>query len=181
MSLVNNKETKTTWIALLACLYWLPWTSPHPLNLRLWGGIFSYVPASGVVLKRDKSFNFTVYMARNQIYFLKVINCKIWPIINGPKCLFHILSMSFEFLRILYFLLNLVNWSNPSFCRNFLSTWKPERSIEKTKWGKFVNSLSGHRNPYNLIFFGKLIMILRQPMVTKFVKSMKQINSLEKI
>ena len=31
----SKQSTRTTWIALLVCLYWLLWTSPHCLHLTL--------------------------------------------------------------------------------------------------------------------------------------------------
>ena len=35
----NHKNIKATWIALLVCLYWLPWFSPRCLHL-LWSRIW---------------------------------------------------------------------------------------------------------------------------------------------
>ena len=63
---VNNQDIRTTWIALLVCLYWLPWTWPHNLHLWLRAGISLLSFYWRSCLKNKGSSKFTIHMTCNE-------------------------------------------------------------------------------------------------------------------
>ena len=153
---VNNKATRATWIALLACLFWLLWTSPHCLYLWLWAGVFWLSSNSRSWCERKKSSKYTVHMPHNQKYFL--IDLLIWNLFESRfwhgerlqfatvgsfliKCSLDVLSLSFEFLRILYFFTQFSKLiKSPRFSLIF-KYWKTWTVYKKNWMQKFVNFL----------------------------------------
>ena len=65
---VNNKNTRKIWIALLVCLHWLPWTSPHWPHLCLWACTSFLSLYYRSCFENKESSKFTIHMPLNEQY-----------------------------------------------------------------------------------------------------------------
>ena len=155
---VNTKATRATWIALLACLYRLLWTSPHFSYLWLWAGIFWLRSNSRSWCEKKEKFQVhSSHASQPKILFdwpsyLKslLFESRFW---HGErlqfatvgsfliKCSLDVLSLSFEFLRILYFFTQFSKLiKSPRFSLIF-KYWKT-RTVYKKNWmQKLINFL----------------------------------------
>ena len=155
---VNNKATRATWMALLACLFWLLWTSPRCLYLWLWAGVFlTEFQLQELMWKKEKFQVHSSHASQPKILFdwpsyLKssLFESRFW---HGErlqfatvgsfliKCSLDVLSLSFEFLRILYFFTQFSKLiKSPRFSLIF-KYWKTWTVYKKNWMQKFVNFL----------------------------------------